>query len=72
MKVQVTVDITDARRMGIAIEKDGTLRSASRDECREWLLGRLETPLKALDAKVANVKRSFQPSESPGNPQGLG
>jgi hypothetical protein len=61
MKVQVTVDVTDGQRFGISIQKDGKLGSASREECREWLLARLEAPLSALDEQVANVSRSFQP-----------
>jgi len=64
MKVQITVDVTDAQRFGIAIQRDGKLASASREECREWLLARLTAPLAALDEQVANVKRSFEASNT--------
>ena len=60
MKVQVTVDVTDAQRFGISIQKDGKLASASREECREWLLLQLKAPLLRLDEQVASVKRSFE------------
>lgn len=56
MKVQVTFEVGDEARIGIALRETGELRPATRNECASWLGGVGDKNLSDLTKMVNVVK----------------
>jgi hypothetical protein len=63
IKVQVTFDVGDEARIGIALRTNRELRPATRIECAEWLLGVGDSELRALATMVNTVKAQLLDTE---------
>jgi hypothetical protein len=63
MKVQVTFDVGDEARIGIALLKAGELRPATRLECADWLAVEGALVLAAQANRVNTIKAQLLDTE---------